>query len=235
MKKQIFYFIIILVIIFLLPKEMLMDILCISIIGIICTLVGALLLSAIYGDKFKLFTISDTESSSKSGNDSINTSSNNTPSTNASSKTPSSNTTSSSNTPSIGNKEEPYYPTGVSSKYTGNSTYYIDDLYNSATDVNKVERQLGESDYHGYDTTSTFMDNLVGKPYNYDVVNEYFKAPDYEDSFADIGLARSQKRLLHHNDVMRENESKFQPHKFAPYFGDEMDISYNKVWWGVDN
>lgn len=81
---------------------------------------------------------------------------------------------------------------------------------------------------------SEYIEQLMNQPYNEDMINDYYKKPAYEEMFADYGLAKAQKRLLHHNDVMRENESKFQYNKFAPFFGDEVEISYEKAWYGPD-
>jgi len=82
---------------------------------------------------------------------------------------------------------------------------------------------------------SEYIDQLINQPYNNDVVSDYYDRPAYEELFADYGLAKAQKRVLHNNDIMRENESKFQYNKFAPYFGDELDIYYEKVWFGPDS
>jgi hypothetical protein len=109
--------------------------------------------------------------------------------------------------------------------------YPLDDSESVSTNDNGIQVEPTES----HDVTDAlYMDNLINRPYNKDVVDEYYAKPAYEEQFADYGLAKAQKRLLHHNDVMRENESKFQSSKFAPFFGDEMDIKYEDAWYGPD-
>ena len=111
--------------------------------------------------------------------------------------------------------------------------YPLDDSESVLT--NEIRKSEPTEPTESHDVTDAlYMDNLINRPYNKDVVDDYYAKPAYEEQFADYGLAKAQKRLLHHNDVMRENESKFQSSKFAPFFGDEMDIKYEDAWYGPD-
>lgn len=107
-------------------------------------------------------------------------------------------------------------------------------LNNIELNNNNPNIKLDNDNSNIKNTYLQYINELLNEPDNIQEVNRYYSKPNYEEQFADYGLSIKQKELLRHSDRARDSESRFQPHKFAPYFGDEVDILYDWAWYGVD-
>lgn len=108
------------------------------------------------------------------------------------------------------------------------------DNSNNLNELNELKNINNSNNLDIKPTYLQYINELLNEPDNIQGIKRYYSKPKYEEQFADYGLAIKQKELLRHSDRARDSEARFQPHKFAPYFGDETDILYDWAWYGVD-
>lgn len=96
---------------------------------------------------------------------------------------------------------------------------------------NKLEKECNKNIKNTY---LQYINELLEEPDNVQAIGRYYEKPKFEEQYADYGLAGKQKELLRHSDKARDSESRMFANKFAPFFGNELDIIHDWAWYGVD-